>query len=222
MKKYLYRLVIVLALAAGVAPAAWAATQAPQLDKIIDGIEKRYAGNGFAARFFQESMLKAMQISDTAEGSLTVKRPGKMRWEYTLPDPQIIMSDGANLWIYRPKDHQVMVGKAPDFFSAGKGAGFLADIRQIRSSFQVDLQPAQSPEYYRLQLLPKSPTPELARVLLSVSRATFQVDQVVTFNAYGDETRIVLSEYRFNLNPNDSLFTFEPPEGVDVVQIDQP
>ncbi|MEJ2661987.1 MAG: outer membrane lipoprotein carrier protein LolA [Desulfobacteraceae bacterium] len=54
------------------------------LSKILDGLEKRYAGPGFSAKFFQESMLKAMQISDTAEGSLTVKRPGKMRWEYTI------------------------------------------------------------------------------------------------------------------------------------------
>ena len=57
--------------------AAAAATDAGLLGKILDGVEKRYAGPGFSAKFFQESMLKAMQISDTAEGSLTVKRPAR-------------------------------------------------------------------------------------------------------------------------------------------------
>jgi outer membrane lipoprotein carrier protein len=192
------------------------------LDKILKGIEARYAGMGFSAVFFQESMLKAMQISDTAEGRLTVKKPGKMRWEYILPDPQTIMSDGATMWIYRPADNQVMVGKAPEFFGGGKGAGFLSDIRQIRKSFCIQQLPAEKDQYLRLQLIPKKPEPEIAEIILSVGKATFQVDQVVTFNAYGDETKITLSDYQFGLEPKENLFRFNIPEGTDVVQIDQP
>jgi outer membrane lipoprotein carrier protein len=107
----------------GGAGLAAAAGDDATLSKILDGLENRYAGPGFSAKFFQESMLKAMQISDTAEGKLTVKRPGKMRWEYTIPDVQTVVSDGRTMWIYRPADNQVMVGKAPSFFAGGKGAG---------------------------------------------------------------------------------------------------
>jgi outer membrane lipoprotein carrier protein len=192
------------------------------LSKILDGLEKRYTGAGFSAKFFQESMLKAMQISDTAEGNLTVKHPGKMRWEYTIPDPQTVVSDGRTMWIYRPSDNQVMVGKAPTFFSGGKGAGFLSDIGQVRKSFAIEVLKAENDAYYRLRLTPRKASPDLADVLLSVRKTDFQVDQVITHNAYGDETQITLSDYRFNINPNESLFTFEPPEGVDVVQVDQP
>ena len=199
---------------------ALADNEASGIDTILTGLEARYAGKGFKAVFFQESMLKAMQISDTAQGRLTVRRPGKMRWEYTTPDPQTIITDGDTMWIYRPADNQVMVGKAPEFFSGGKGAGFLSDIRQIRKSFTVELKSAENPDYHRLKLVPLNPTPELAMILLSVGKTSFQVDQVVTTNAYGDETRIVLSDYEFNLNPDDALFRFETPEGVDVVQID--
>jgi outer membrane lipoprotein carrier protein len=199
-----------------------AAENAATLSKILDGIENRYAGPGFSAKFFQESMLKAMQISDTAEGSLTVKRPGKMRWEYTIPDAQTIISDGSTMWIYRPADNQVMVGKSPAFFSGGKGAGFLSDMRQIRKSFTIELQKADNEAYYRLRLVPKKESPDLADVILSVKKSNFQVDQVLTHNAYGDETQIALSDYQFNIDPKDNLFTFEIPDGVDVVRIDQP
>ena len=192
------------------------------LAKVLDGVEKRYAGPGFSAKFFQESLLKAMQISDTAEGSLIVKRPGKMRWEYTIPDAQTIISDGRTMWIYRPSDNQVMVGKAPSFFAGGKGAGFLSDIRQIRKSFNIELQKAENDAYYRLRLVPKKQSPDLADVILSVDKSGFQVDQVITHNAYGDETQITLSDYQFNLDPKDALFTYEIPDGVDVVRIDQP
>ncbi len=199
-----------------------AADKTPGLDQILDGIEKRYAGKGFTADFFQESMLKAMQITDTAEGRLVVARPAKMRWEYSMPDTQIIITDGESMWIYRPNDKQVMVGAAPEFFGGGKGAGFLSDIRQIRKSFKVHQQESQSQGHYRLRLVPLKPMPELSEIILSVSRADFQIDQVVTFNSYGDETRIVLSDYRFDIDPDMALFNFKIPEGVEVVPLETP
>lgn len=191
------------------------------LEKILAGIEQRYAGKGFKADFFQESILKAMQMTDTAEGRLTVERPGKMRWEYLVPEPQTIITDGQSMWIYRPKDNQVMVGKAPEFFGNGKGAGFLSDVRQIRKSFSLELQPSENKKYHRLKMIPHKPTPELADIYLSVSVDSFQIDQVVTHNAYGDETRFVFSNYQFNIDPDDALFTFTIPEGVDVVKMDR-
>jgi outer membrane lipoprotein carrier protein len=205
---------------AGLALAA-AQNQPPKLETILQGIENRYAGKGFSAKFFQESMLKAMQISDTAEGTLTVERPDKMRWAYMMPDEQTIITDGKTVWIYRPADNQVVVGRASEFFGLGKGAAFLTDIRKIRESFKVTAQPAENENYYRLRLEPRKANPELSEIILSVDRATFKINQVVTYNQYGDETRIVLNEYRFNFNPDDDLFTFEIPDGVDVVHMNQ-
>ncbi|MFZ1982989.1 MAG: outer membrane lipoprotein carrier protein LolA [Desulfatitalea sp.] len=195
--------------------------QAVTLDQILDGIERRYDGKGFAAAFFQESILKAMQITDTAEGRLTVKRPGKMRWEYTIPEAQSIITDGRSMWIYRPADNQVMVGKAPEYFGGGKGAGFLSDIRQLRKSFTIQMQAAENKDYYRLKLVPVKPTPELADIVISAAKSTFQIDQVVTHNSYGDETRIVLSDYKFDIDPSDGLFNFAIPKGADVVKMDK-
>jgi outer membrane lipoprotein carrier protein len=197
------------------------ALETAKLDEVLKGIEQRYAGKGFAANFFQESLLKAMRITDTAEGELTVQHPNKMRWEYTLPEKQSIVTDGHTMWIHRPMDNQVMVGKAPEYFGGGKGAGFLSDISQIRRSFVIEQQPAESPGYYRLKLLPHKPSTELAEIVLSISKTTYQIDQVVTFNAYGDETRIVLNNYRFNIDPDPALFKFTIPDGADVVQMDQ-
>ena len=191
------------------------------LERILKGIEQRYAGKGFSASFFQESMLKAMQITDTAEGRLTVKRPGKMRWEYTIPEPQSIITDGKTMWIYQPADNQVMTGKAPVFFGQGRGAGFLSDIRLIRKSFTIEPQASENEKYHRLRLLPHKPEQELTDIILSVDKRTFQIDQVITHNAYGDETRIVLDDYRFNIDPEDKLFDFQIPDGVDVIQMDQ-
>lgn len=221
MRHTIRRIILVMIALCWIEPAVAAEKHPGAIEKILDGIEQRYAGKGFSAKFFQESFLKAMQISDTAEGHLMVKQPGKMRWEYVLPDKQTIITDSKSLWIYRPDDKQVMVGKAPEFFKGGKGATFLSDIHQLRKSFSIELETAQSPDYHRLRLVPKNPSPDLADVALLVAKSTYQVDQVITHNRYGDETQIVLNSYQFNLNPKEELFHFQIPQGVDVVQIDQ-
>jgi outer membrane lipoprotein carrier protein len=191
------------------------------VDEIIDRVEARYAAPGFSAEFLQTSTLKAMEITDRASGRIFVKRPGMMRWEYAKPDLQTIVTDGRRLWIYRPEDSQVMIGKAPAFFGDGKGAGFLADIRQIRRQFFITLANKTVDGHYRLNLFPLTKTFDLEVVHLSISAQTFDVVRVVTYNSYGDTTRIDLSHIQLEQALDDNLFTFTIPQGVEVLYLDE-
>lgn len=190
-------------------------------DEILAGVEKRYAGSGFSARFDQESTIKALDITDTASGKLIVKRPGMMKWEYEKPDRQIIITDGKVLWVYRPEDNQVMIGKAPSFFGDGKGAGFLADMKLIRKIFRITLEESDSAEYYVLKLIPQEKNIDISALLLSISKKTFDVVKIVTFNSYGDKTRIKFKDIQLQQNINDSVFKFIIPEGADIIQLDE-
>ncbi|MDJ0782390.1 MAG: outer membrane lipoprotein carrier protein LolA [Desulfosarcinaceae bacterium] len=198
------------------------ATPALTVAEILDGIERAYSGEGFSAAFDQEATIKAMQITDTAQGQLFVRRPGKMRWEYTAPEPQIIITDGASLWVYRPLDKQVMTGTAPAFFGDGRGAGFLADIRQVRQGFTVTQEPTEMAGEYRLRLIPRETTPDVTAVHLSISADTFIITDVLTVNAYGDETWIQLKDYRFNQRFENEVFAFDIPPGTDVLKLNDP
>ncbi len=190
------------------------------LNEIIKRVEQKYDVSGFTAYFFQESTIKAMEITDVASGKIFVKRPGMMRWEYDKPDKQIIITNGKELWIYRPGDNQVMIGQAPSFFGDGKGAGFLADIKIIRRKFSINFAKQNDERYYTLKLIPLQETMEVSEIYLSVSKQTFKVDKIVTYNLYGDETRIDLINPRFDQIPDGSLFTFTIPEGVDVLTLE--
>jgi len=189
------------------------------VDDILAGVEARYKGPGFSARFFQESTLKAMDITDTAQGTILIKRPGMMRWQYEEPDPQLIVTDGEVLWIYRPQDRQVMVGDAPDYFGGGKGAGFLSDINRVGDNFIVVPDPSDD-AHHVLKLLPKQDKYNVDSIRLFISRDRFEIDEVVTENRFGDETRLTFTELTFGLNPDDSLFRFEVPPGTDVLQLE--
>ena len=190
------------------------------LDEVISKVEERYDVPGFMARFSQESTIKDMNITDTAFGKISVKNPCMMRWEYEKPDRQIIITDGKKLWIYRPDDNQVAIGKFPSFFGDGKGAGFLSDIKLIRKKFNITFGKNRS-SYYILKLLPTDKTSlDLSVVYLSISRKTFDIVRIVTYNSYGDETGIEMSDIRFIQKPDDSMFGFEIPEGVDIIELD--
>ena len=174
---------------------------------------------GFTADFDQESILKAMAVTDTASGRLMIRQPGKMRWEYLVPEPQTIITDGNDLWVYRPEENQVLVGKAPALFGEGKGAGFLSNIKMVRESFQISLMPDAAPGRYRLKLVPNRSTVDLMEIQLDLDRKTFDLIEIATFNVYGDETRIRLSKIDFSAPPEEALFRFEVPEGAEVLQM---
>lgn len=192
-----------------------------RLDDIVKRIENRYAVSGFSADFFQASTIKAMEITDTASGKAFFKRPGKMRWEYEKPDRQIIITDSKTLWIYRPDDNQVMIGNSPSFFGGGKGACFLSDMKLIRQKFSIILEKKSDYGYHVLKLLPKEKTFDVSVIYLSVSAMTFDVFRIVTYNSYGDETRIAMSNIQFKPNLDDSMFSFQIPKGVEVLQLDE-
>ena len=200
-------------------PHLTAATDKSVIDTIIAGVETRYNVAGFTADFDQESILKAMAVTDTASGRLMVRQPGKMRWEYLLPEPQTIITDGKDLWVYRPEENQVLVGKAPALFGEGKGAGFLSNIKTVRQSFQVTREPEPGPKRYRLKLVPNRSTVDLKEVFLEIDRKTFDLVEITTVNVYGDETRIELKNIQFDPPPTETLFRFEVPQGADILQM---
>ena len=200
-----------------------AATGLPDMavDDILKKVEAIYTASEFSADFIQVSTIKAMDISDSASGKLFVKYPGKMRWEYQKPEQQVIVSNGIQLWMYRPDDQQVMVGDAATFFGEGKGAGFLSDIQLLRKDFDITLEEIRFGNYYNLKLIPRKKNWDLARIHLLVSKETFYIFQVYTYNAYDDATRIEFLNLQFDTRFDDGLFTFTIPEGVDVLKLDE-
>jgi outer membrane lipoprotein carrier protein len=200
---------------------SYAAESELTLEQILDRVEKHYTGKSFQAEFIQESTIKAMDIVDFASGIIFVRYPGMMRWEYEKPEKQVIITDAKKLWIYRPDDNQVMTGSAPAFFSDGKGASFLSDINLVRRKFNISLEPSKESFFYELKLQPIEKTLDVNDIRLSVTKKTFTVIRIITYNSYGDENRIELINHRFNVDLDNKLFSFDIPPGVDILQIEE-
>ena len=190
--------------------------------EILAKIEQRYKGGRFSARFHQTATIKAIDIIDTAQGKIFVERPGKMRWEYETPQPQLIVTDGRTLWVYRPDENQVMTGPAPDYFGDGKGASFLSDVKTIRHNFVISRVDDLKSVFYKLRLIPHKPLPDITDITLSISKIDFEIVHIATTNTYGDETLIELRDVRLEQDLDDSLFRLKVPPGTEVLRMQPP
>jgi len=185
---------------------------------IISGIEAKYARKSFSADFEQISRLTALDVTETARGKAWFSHPGKMKWAYEGPDNHEIITNGNTLWIYRPRENQVMTGDAGPFFRSGAGGAFLADIRKIREKFTIEPgKPGKN--LAQLVLTPKKQTPELAKIHITVNLPGHEIPVVETENTYGDTTRFIFTNIRFTAFDK-QIFEFTPPPGTEIIEMD--
>jgi outer membrane lipoprotein carrier protein len=138
-----------------------------------------------------------------------------------MPEEYFIITDGDTVWIYRPVENQVMLGRAVHYFGSKKGTDLFTKPGELSKEFIVELAPkeVQEKDRYALRLVPKTEGSSLAELYLFVSKETFDIVKSVTYNAFGDKTTIRFDSYRFDRGLNSSLFVFEIPNGAEVLQL---
>lgn len=201
----------------GGSPAAAALT----LDDAVRGIESAYGRlNDLKAEFAQTAYNKSLNSTIPAQGAVYLKKGGKLRWEYSEPTKQEIVSDGKTLWVYTPTLNQVNTGPAPEAL-AGPAGSFLAGLGRLREHFNVRfLNPAQptDPEgNVVLDLTPKQPLPTLARLILSFDPRSWEVRKAVVYDQFENTVTMRFTKMALNSGLPDRLFTFVPPPGVATV-----
>jgi outer membrane lipoprotein carrier protein len=199
-----------------------AATAAPSLEEAVGALEQAQRRvTDLKAPFRQAAHNRTLNQTIDARGTLYLKKPGRLRWEYQTPTPQEIVSDGARLWIYTPELKQVNVSAAPAAL-AGPAGSFLQGLGQVREHFQARFlnpaQPTDADGLVVLDLTPKRPQPLLARLVVSVDPRSWLVRQAVVHDELGNTVTVRFGETVVNSGLSDALFVFVPPPGVAVVQ----
>ena len=93
-----------------------------ELETIIDNVQYQYeVTQDIQATFIQIALIKSIPQEKKSEGRVFFKKPGKMRWEYTDPEQQLLVSDGRTMWYYVAEDQQVIIQDAEELARARKG-----------------------------------------------------------------------------------------------------
>jgi outer membrane lipoprotein carrier protein len=200
------------------------AAHAQTLDEVVAGVEATYGKiQDLKGEFTQTAHNRSLGQDIKSEGTVYLKKGGKMRWDYRSPSPQQIVSDGKWLWVYTPELNQVNRGEAPKAL-AGPAGSFLAGLGKLRDEFSVRFQnPANKTDKagrYVLDLTPKSPTPLMTRLVLSVDPKDHVVRQAVIYDQFQNTVTMAFTKVSVNPGLPDTLFAFTPPKGAAVVPLE--
>jgi outer membrane lipoprotein carrier protein len=166
------------------------------------------------ARFVQTYRSGMLAQEVVERGVVSLKRPGRMLWEYRDPEKKTFVSDGKTFYFYVPADRQVIVRDQAG--QRGIPALLLSGRDDLLEEFDAALEPPPAPGLQRLRLTPRKADPEVERVFLDVDGAD-RIRAVRVRDAQGNESRFEFDAIRENVGLPDRLFRFEVPHGVEVI-----
>ncbi len=157
----------------------------------------------------------------TERGRLLVKKPGKMRWDYTAPEKKQFVSDGAKMYSYLPEDKQVIVSDVPPEDQAGTPTLFLAGKGSLTRDFTpslVDVPAGMAPGSRALKLVPKARQSDYDWLMLVLDPSTLAIRGLVTIDGQGGKSSFSFTNLQENVPLNDAEFEFVAPAGVTVIE----
>ena len=193
--------------------------QAPSADALARDVQRKYDRvTDFSAAFVHSYRGGVLKQQATERGTLLVKKPGKMRWEYTSPEKKLFVSDGHKIYSYIPQDRQVIVGTMPRDDQAPTPALFLTGKGNLTRDFTAafDKVAEARPGSVALKLTPKRPEPEYESLTLVLDPKTLALQMLITVDAQGGRSAFTFSNLKENVGVTDNQFVFKMPRNVDV------
>jgi outer membrane lipoprotein carrier protein len=208
------RLMLVLMLA----PAILGAQARPAPEALAKSLQQRYDGiRDFSATFVHSYRGGVLRTQTQERGTVSVKKPGRMRWIYTAPEKKEFVADGRKVYSYIPQDRQVIVSDVPADNQASTPALFLAGKGDISRDFTAAYAEASGPGTVALKLTPRLSEAEYEYLVVAVDPATLQIRALTTKDRQGGESTLTFSNLKENQGIPDEEFTFRIPRGVDVI-----
>jgi outer membrane lipoprotein carrier protein len=211
------KLIGALAVAAGQMTVA-AQPASPSATEVAAALQKKYDTiRDFTADFVHEAEGGVLRKKTTERGTLQVKKPGRMRWDYLTPEKKLFVSDGTKMYLYVPADKQVMITSMPAADEATTAVLFLVGKGSLTRDFNVSFAEGGTPDAYALKLLPKLPERDYDWLHIVVERASMQLRTLAAADAQGGRSTFHFRNFKENAGLADKTFDFKIPRGADVV-----
>ena len=165
------------------------------------------------ASFEQKVYDKAGKLVQSAAGTFSFQRPGRFRWAYAKPNPQLIVGDGTKVWIWDEDLNQVTV-KALSKVLGETPAALLAGSNDIDRSFNLSSIGNQEGLDW-LEAVPKAQEGTFQKVRIGFGQTGIEAMELR--DAFGQVTIIRFSALERNPKLSPEVFRFTPPKGTDVI-----
>ena len=188
-------------------------------EAVLERLQARYVeAPALSFRFVERyhSRLTGSVLEES--GILYTQRPGRMRWEYLLPESKLfILADGLG-WFYLPEDEIVYRMNTAGGSARRLPSQFLAGTGDLNRDF-VARRVAEAPAI-RLELRPRTLGESYEYLLLDIEPKSFALSELTVVDAMGNRTQFAFRDEQPNPVLPTRPFHFTVPEGVEVVEAD--
>jgi outer membrane lipoprotein carrier protein len=157
----------------------------------------------------------------TETGTLWLKKPGKMRWEYRSPREKLFVSDGKDAWFYVPSDRQARKTSAKKLEDVRSPLAFLLGKTKLEKELQgLSLAPDVAPlaaGNVVLRGVPQALADRVSEILLEIT-PDHQIARIVIQEVDGAATEYRFGEMKEDVEIGDGRFGFKPPAGTETVE----
>ena len=214
---------------------------AKQVKELVARLEARYrSARTLQATFLERYTENGREVRSEA-GTAYFRRPGKMRWEYERPDKDLFLVDGKTAWFYVPADHTVTRVPAKESTDLRTPLALLASETKVsRVCARVRLEEQEKPRQNDNVLLrcelrgvkgkvsgessagAIAGTDAASAVFFEIVPATGELVRLIAQQPGGVRVEFQFQNWRINPPLPDSMFRFQPPAGVAIVNGELP
>jgi outer membrane lipoprotein carrier protein len=204
------------------APSISLGSPSADVHTIAQNVDNRYNHIRTLQAEFTE-VYRGAGMERTELGTLWLKKPGKMRWEYRSPKQKLFVSDGKDAWFYLPGDGQVRKAPVRKLDDLRSPLRLLLGKTRLEKELQglsvaSDVVPL-TPGNVMLRGIPKGMADRASQVLLEITPES-QIARIIIEEVDGAVTEYRFEQQRENVEASDQQFRFQPPPGVEMVEDD--
>ncbi len=193
------------------------------ISSAIAGLQQRYAEVMTVTAAFVQTY-EAPGMNQTESGTLWMKKPGLMYWEYRLPGTKFFYADGRRTYLYVPEDRQVMVRSFSKEDLHSTPLEFLLGKGKILESFDVSRESGLKPssdDYVTVRLVPKASDLDYSYLVLEIDRRSYDLRRIAIRERTGNLSEFTFTGMRTNVKIDDGRFRFQIPKGIEVIELDE-
>lgn len=191
-------------------------------EALLEKVQRYYdATKDFTADFNQLYTRVALSRTSESSGTVTIKKPGMMRWEYKKPAEKLFVADGKELYVYEPEEQQVVIDSNFKTAELSTSISFLWGEGKLNDAFTATLSAAEKYEAPKdasvLELVPKKDA-TYTKLVLVLDPKSNQVTESILFETAGNTNRFKFKNIRINSGVKDDQFKFTPPKDVAIIR----
>jgi outer membrane lipoprotein carrier protein len=185
---------------------------------LLDRVEQRYNSAQTLTVNFTETYAVQGRPKVAETGVLSLRKPGRMRWEYTKPAGKLFVSDGKYLYYYSPDTRRAERGKVKETEDMRAPLAFLLGRLDFKRDFKEFRTKAAENGFLSITALPKSEKAPYTEVTF-LAAPDGAIQKLTVIGQDRSVLEFLFAGEKRNGPVADKLFTFVPPAGTEFVDL---